>query len=195
MKKIYVILTLIIGISLSSCENKIIDLVVKINDTFDYNADNSGTFTDSYTVTSADILDNFDYDVSGIEDVNISYLELLVQENNGNQASRIRATGTFLDNNTATPIVVFQDLEFNIADFSSSPQVITGYQIGGINALADKLAGFINATDLSDFTLSITGTAIDGSGNPVPEIINLDMSLTLDAEVIFEEEASLPAFP
>lgn len=189
-----IILSILIVFVIASCEEKIIDLVVKINNTFEYSADNNGSFTDAYTATRSEILENFDYDVSGIQDVNISYLELAIMENSTNQASRMRVTGTYSDNSTA-PIVVFENFELNIADFLGTPTAVSGYQAVGIEALANKLRDYLNGADATSFTIEVTGVAIDAAGNPVSEDINLQMEITLDAEVVFEEEATLPSFP
>ncbi|MFW5760691.1 MAG: hypothetical protein ACOCXH_06925 [Cyclobacteriaceae bacterium] len=192
MKKIIIII--IVALTFTACEDKIIDLVIKINETFDFSADNNGSFTETYTATRSEIVEDFDYDVSGIEDVNISFVELLVEPAAGNQATRIRISGTFSDN-TTSPVFIFQDFELNIDDFTGTAKPISGYQSAGINALAEKLRNYINETDNSSFTLQITGVAIDAAGNPVSEAMNFEVSITLDAEVIFEEEASLPSFP
>lgn len=192
MKKIIIII--IVALTFTACEDKIIDLVIKINETFDFSADNNGSFTETYTATRSEIVEDFDYDVSGIEDVNISFVELLVEPAAGNQATRIRISGTFSDN-TTSPVFIFQDFELNIDDFTGTAKPISGYQSAGINALAEKLRNYINETDNSSFTLQITGVAIDAAGNPVSEAMNLVMSITIDAEVIFAEEATLPSFP
>lgn len=197
MKKyLYLVICMAImaGIT-TSCEEKIIDLVVKINDTFIYFADNNGSFTETHTASRDEVLDDFDYDVSGVQDVNISYVELEIEPNAGNQASRIRASGTFSDNSTPGPVFIFENFEFDVAEYTGAPKPVTGYQAAGINAMAEKLKGYINESDASDFIVQLTGTAIDGSGNPVNEDIRLTMRITLDAEVIFQEEASLPSFP
>jgi len=194
MKKLIFLLVAIVMV-ISSCEEKIIDLVIKFNDSFVFVADNNGSFTETYTASRDEIMDEVDQDVSGVKDVNISFLELIIQTDAGNQAQRIRASGTFSDNSTPTPILIFENFEFNVSDFNGIAKPVSGYQAAGINALADKIQAYINETDATDFTVEVNGVAIDASGNPVNESMNLTFTITLDAEVILEETADLPSFP
>jgi hypothetical protein len=191
MKKIY-LLTALILVSIFACTDKIIDLVVRINETFEYDTDANGDFTESYLVPVSDIRDNFEYDVEEVSKVNISFLKLEVNEKATNEATRIRLSGYYQEDPGSTLIPVFENYTFNISDFTSGPQAVSGYQAAGINALSNRIRDVINQVSFDDFVVSVTGTAVDSSGNPLDQAIDLEIWITLDAEVVFEEEVSLP---
>ena len=173
-----------------SCEEKIIDLVINIDDTFNYSVSNEGLFDDSYTVNKEDIIDD-DLELDSITDVNIQSLALQITPATGNESTRIRLSTVYSDINYPGGIFINEDLIIDIAEYSTL-KLLSSYNSTGINALAEKIRDYINGNDLSSFTVRITGNSIDNTGKVTDDDIILDIIIKLNASAVFSEKVELP---
>ena len=190
MKKSIFPLIFFLSVILSACEEKIVDLVVNIDDIFQYSVSNEGEFDESYTVNKDDLIDD-DLELYSITDVNIESLALQIIPAAGNEASRISLSTLYIDENFPGGIYINEDLLIDISNYNTL-KPLTGYNYTGINALADKIQAYINGSDLSSFKVNIFGTSVDNTGKPTTEDIVLDILIELNASAVFSERVELP---
>jgi hypothetical protein len=197
------ILLFILPLLLLSCENILevqeIDLkaVIRLTPAEPFEtSDTNGIFIENTEFDPSDVEEETeDLELTNLTEVNISSINLTIDELTANEAELLIISGYYEDTETErTPI--FLDYAFDLSELSDTEAVaVNGYQLSGINLLSEQMLNILRNNSFSPFTLSIEGYSADANGNPSGEAIQLVIDLEVEAEAIFTEEIEVPNFP
>ncbi|MGB3589170.1 MAG: hypothetical protein WBA23_21670 [Tunicatimonas sp.] len=174
---------------LSACDEVPFNFVLNLDDTYEYDISDDGVISEEVTVSRERVVEDLEIDSeTTVEDVNVESLAIKIMDLNGNQASAVRLAGLFYPQLGANPIALFEDLEL-AATADGDFTAITDLESAGVNALADKLLGYINDTDFNDFIVTVEGVSVpDGSR------VEAQVAIKLRATVKFSETVEAPFF-
>lgn len=185
-------ITLLLGLSLIlfSCEEKVFNLVLNIDDTYEFDVLDNGIFSEIEVVTLSDFIDNVDIDDDAeVDEVNLESLAIKITQLTGNEAEAVRVNGyIYLGDINQTPIPVFENMTVNRADFAEL-QTITQFKEEGIIAFNNKMKGFVENIDNAPFTFELTGVSIPDGGR-----ISAKIDLKMRATVKFKQTLETPFF-
>lgn len=186
----YIGLILGLLLLLFSCEEKVFNLVLNIDDTYEFDVFDDGIFTEIEVITLSDFIDNVDIDDDAeVDDVNLESLAIKITQLNGNEAEAVRVNGyIYLGDLSQTPIPVFENMIVEREDFTQL-QAITQFKEEGILAFNNKMKGFVENTDNESFTFVLTGVSIPDGGR-----ISVKVDLRMRATVKFKQTLETPFF-
>ncbi|MFQ6104838.1 MAG: hypothetical protein ACE5OP_11180 [Candidatus Glassbacteria bacterium] len=185
MRKTTVMIVLASLLLFGSCEKKMFEFTGGINQTKIFTLDEiSGNFSESKTITAAEILDNLDVPSDArIKTVNVEALSLRVTVREDNEASLLTVSGSVVEQGGRS--FLFQDYALPIegAVGVDTPWVGLNALIAtGISRLKGKLEGFIKGLDSQSFDISVSGAS-----SPPGQRVALDLHLRVKITITYDQ--------
>ncbi|MGK7396739.1 MAG: hypothetical protein ACNS62_19335 [Candidatus Cyclobacteriaceae bacterium M3_2C_046] len=187
----YIYLLTMILILLSGCEKKVINLVLDLSDSYLFSVNETGEFSENVIITKQQIESELDLDQEVfIDQVNLESIAVQIAPLVGNEAQTIALSGYFEDQESQKT-AVFEDIIISLSNYNQLTP-LNGYVPAGVNLLTEKLKDYANDMDFSEFSLILEGAPIDNQGNNTDQLINLAITVEVNAAMVFAQDFEFP---
>ncbi|MBN2009831.1 hypothetical protein JW960_10860 [candidate division KSB1 bacterium] len=185
MKTRFLFIILMLAIVSTGCEKRSFTFVLDIKQTQIYNIDQIGPFEIGRVVSREDVLAAADIPKDArIKDVKIQSVAINTKVLEGNQASKLVATATINDLLTGKERV-FEDYSVPLTGLLGISNPFSPVSLlldGGIDALKDKIQGYVKNDDFYDYEL-----ILEGNTEPANQRLVAEVKLKIVATVKYEE--------